>query len=257
MSPSPGPTIGSGDTKSPSAAMRRAAIIIGLLFIVATVSALVDTALTGTPTGSASNLTTIQANSNTFLLGALFGIVAALSSVGIAIALYPILRGFHEGLALGAVVMRTLEAVFAAFGVLCLLALVSLSQSFVGAGAPSNSPDLALGALIVSVNNSAGFVLSAIAFDVGAMMYYVIFYQSRIIPRWLSGWGLLGAALGLPAATYVMFGGAPLSTAVVVLNVPIAIQEIALAIWLVAKGFSPVPTVSGPVPQAGQLGVVS
>lgn len=175
------------------------------------------------------------------VLGAVFGLVGALASVGIAIGLYPILRRFHEGLALGAVVMRTIEAVFAAVGVLCLLALVSLSQNFVAAGSPSGSPDLALGTLVVSVNNSAGFVLSAIAFDLGAMMYYAIFYRSKIIPRWLSAWGLLGAALGIPAALYVGFGGAPLSTPVVVLNVPIAIQEMALAVWLILKGFRPTP----------------
>ncbi len=71
-------------------------------------------------------------------------------------------------------------------------------------------------------------------------MYYCIFYQTRLIPRWLSGWGLTGAALCMVAGLLVMLGLIiPVSTIHIVLNLPIAVQEMVLAVWLIVKGFNP------------------
>jgi hypothetical protein len=81
---------------------------------------------------------------------------------------------------------------------------------------------------------------AVLAFCLGALMYYIIFYQTKLVPRWLSGWGLVGVALLAIAALLVMFGViAPLSTSQVVLALPIAVQEMALAVWLIFKGFNP------------------
>jgi len=84
-----------------------------------------------------------------------------------------------------------------------------------------------------------GFCVGAIAFSIGALMYYYIFYQTRLIPRWLSGWGLIGAALCMVAGLLVMLGLIiPVSTIHIVLNLPIAVQEMVFAVWLIVKGFS-------------------
>jgi Domain of unknown function (DUF4386) len=77
-------------------------------------------------------------------------------------------------------------------------------------------------------------------FLTAALMYYYVLYRARLVPRWLSGWGLAGAALGLVATVYSGytqdFGVFTPST---VLNIPIALQEMVLAVWLLAKGFNP------------------
>lgn len=77
------------------------------------------------------------------------------------------------------------------------------------------------------------------SFTIGALMYYYIFYQSKLIPRWLSGWGFIAAAISLFFAVSTMFGTIfgqePFST---ILNIPIALQEMALAVWLIVKGFN-------------------
>src|SRR5215469_9451079 len=69
-------------------------------------------------------------------------------------------------------------------------------------------------------------------------MYYVVFYQSRLIPRWLAGWGCIGEALALAAAVFMMFGLQPNSPLMVALILPVAVQEIVLAGWLIVKGFT-------------------
>jgi hypothetical protein len=84
-----------------------------------------------------------------------------------------------------------------------------------------------------------GNVGALLAFCLGALMYYYIFYQTKLIPRWLSGWGLVGAALCMVAGLLVMFRViGPMSTSQVVLAIPIAVQEMVLAVWLIVKGFS-------------------
>jgi len=88
---------------------------------------------------------------------------------------------------------------------------------------------------------------ATLAFYTGATLYYLVFYRSRLIPRWLSAWGLAGTLLGLAAGLLVLFQSiAVLPSTQVVLNLPIATQEMVLAVWLIVKGFS--PTAKAPAP---------
>ena len=86
--------------------------------------------------------------------------------------------------------------------------------------------------------------LIAIPFVLGALMFYVLLYQSRLVPRWLSIWGLVGAALSIVAALGSMFGLSSLG----VLSLPLFLQEMVMAVWLIAKGFNPsvIAAESGP-----------
>jgi hypothetical protein len=71
-------------------------------------------------------------------------------------------------------------------------------------------------------------------------MYYVVLYKSNLIPRWLSGWGVLGTVLGLAATVLGSFThDFSLGSVNTLLNVPIGVQEMVLAVWLIVKGFNP------------------
>ena len=165
--------------------------------------------------------------------------IAAAASAGIAISLYPILKKYNEGLALGAVGFRLIEGVLDIVALIGLLLLLTLSQEFVKAGAPNSSYFQTLGVLLLAGYHLVGNVGSLLAFCLGALMYYYIFYQTKLVPRWLSVWGLVGATLLVVAATLVMFNLiGPLSTVQVVLALPLAVQEMVLAVWLIVKGFN-------------------
>lgn len=75
-------------------------------------------------------------------------------------------------------------------------------------------------------------------------MYYYVFYHSRLIPRWLSGWGVVAVLLLLVASLSALFSGNPVTT-YVILILPIAAQEMVLAVWLMAKGLSSSAAQSG------------
>jgi hypothetical protein len=218
---------------------RKIAIIAGVLFIIATVAALLSTVFTKPILDATDYLIKISANENRIAIGALFRFIAAAASAGIAISLYPILKKYNQGLALGSVGFRIIEGMLGIVGVICLLLLTTLSQEFVKAGAPDSSYFQTSGVLIVAVRDWMGNVAGLLAFGLGALMYYYIFFQTKLVPRWLSGWGLIGTILIIVTSMLVMFRViGPMSTTQIVLAIPIGLQEMVLAVWLIVKGFN-------------------
>lgn len=227
---------------------RRLAVIAGVLFIVATVTNLLSIVFLGSVRGQ-DYLVDVSTSGHQVAVGALLLLIGAFASASIAIALYPVLRRYRGGLALGAVGFRLIEATLYIVGVISILSLLTLSQEFVRSGAHEVANYDNVGQLLQSVHDWAG-LLGALAAYVGVTLYYWVFYETRIVPRWLTIWGMVGAGLGFVAALLIMFGAIGyMSTAQAVLNVPFAVSEIVLAIWLIAKGFK---AAGGSTPQVHQ-----
>jgi hypothetical protein len=228
-------------------ANRRYAVVAGLLFILATVADLISRVVLVQPILSAPvDLTKISANENQVLLGALFLFIGAAAAAGIAIALYPVLRKHNEGLALGSVGFRLIEGALYIGIVVCLLVLATLSRESANTGAAASSAYEVPAVLVMAARDSLGEV-AVLAFGLGALMYYWVFYRSRLVPRWLSAWGLVAIASLMLSGLLVMFGVIePLSPPQVVLALPIFLQEMVLAVWLIAKGFNPAAIAAEP-----------
>ncbi len=214
-------------------ANRKTAIMVGVLFILATVLSLIGSTLIGSIINTPNYLTTVSANANQVILGALLELAAAISVVLIPALLFPILKQHHEGLALGYFGFRIVEAITLIFGALSALLLITVSQNYVNAGSPAASSFQTSGALLLAARNWA-FPLDPTVFGPGALLFYAILYQANLIPRWLSVWGLLGAALIFVLGVLGMFGNL-----LIFLALPIGVQEMVLAVWLIVKGFNP------------------
>ena len=204
--------------------IRRTAIVTGLLLIVATIAALVAAVFAPVMTG-ADLVARVSERHGEIAAGALLYLVAAFASVGIAIALYPVLSRWSPGLAVGSVVFRTLEAAMYIAATVSLLSVASLG--------PQSS--LAVADALVSLRDHATLA-GVFAFSLGALLYYAAFFRARLIPRWLSGWGVAGVALMAAACVLALFGDQPV-TGYAPLILPIAVQEMVLAVWLLARGF--------------------
>jgi len=216
---------------------RTTAVIAGVLFILATLTGpLLATPLTSALTG-ANFLAGVSGQMNQADAGVLLWIISAFTGCGIAIALYPALKQRNVGLALGSVIFRALEAAFYMIGLVCLLSLLTLGQRFTAAGAADRAALQAIGDLLVSVRDHAGLV-AVFAFCVGGMMYYALLFQTRLVPRWLSGFGIVAIISMLTACVLALFSGNRI-TSYIPLAAPIAVQEIVLGIWLIVKGFNP------------------
>lgn len=216
---------------------RKIAIIAGALFIIADVATFTGDALIPALTG-ADYLIHLSAHTDLVAAGALAKIVSAFASVGIAIAMYPVMKRANAGLALGSVVFRTLEAAFYMVGIVSLLALLKLSQQLAPAGVADHASLQAIGNSLVSVRLWAASLLGVFAFCVGSFMYNYLFFQSRLIPRWLSGFGIAAITSLTIACVLSLFSGNPI-TSYISLAFSIFLQEIALAVWLIVKGFNP------------------
>ncbi len=229
--------IGSVGVKTSTVAQdRRIARTAGALFIIATAASLLSTAFLGS-VGNSDYLSSVAANGSQVALGVLIRFVAAFASASIAIALYPVLRRYRKGLALGAVGFRVIEATFYTLGAVSVLLLLTVSQEFVKTGAADPGYFSTSGTLLKALDDWAGLA-AVFAFYVGGLLYYRVFFQTRLVPRWLSAWGIGAVILGAVAALLVLFGAIEtMSTTQIVLNIPIGLQEMVLAVWLIAKGF--------------------
>jgi len=216
---------------------RKIAVITGVIFIIATVTGpILATPLTPDLTGT-DYLTRVSEHTNQAAGGVLLWIISAFTSVGIAISLYPVLKERNAGLALGSVVFRTLEAAFYMVVYLGLMSLLTLGQQFTTAAAADRTSLQAIGNLLVSIRDHAA-LLAVFAFCLGAFMYYYLFFQSRLIPRWLSGFGIVAIILMMAACVLALFSGNRI-TSYIPLAAPIAVQEMVLGVWLIVKGFNP------------------
>ena len=212
---------------------RGTSMVTGLLFIAATASSLMSTSIVGPILGAPDYLASASANASQMTVGALLLLAAAGSIVLIPAVLFPILRRYNESIALGYFGLRTIEAVTLVVDAIALLLLVSTGQQYVKAGLPESSYFQAAGTLWLAAHNWI-FGLNPVVFGSGALMFYFLLYRTRLIPRWLSAWGFLGAAFIVVFGLLGMFGTSPMYLAV-----PIAVQEMAMALWLIVKGFNP------------------
>jgi branched-subunit amino acid transport protein AzlD len=152
--------------------------------------------------------------------------------------MFPILKQYNENLALGYLGLRIIEAAFCSVIVISPLSLIKLSQEFLGAGALDAVYFQTVGTLSVAERASVTGLLIPIFFSLGALLLYYLLYQSELLPRFISIWGLIAAVLIL-ALNFLSLNievGIGLG---LIFALPVILNEIFLAIWLIAKGFNP------------------
>jgi hypothetical protein len=218
-------------------AERRTGIVVGALFIMATVASILGSVALGSVLDGGDYLIGVAAHESRIILAVLLFLVAASSAFATAFLLFPILRRHSEGLAAGYVVLRTFENVFYVAGAVALLMMLTVSQNeSVGAAAAS---DLSLlGAALLALNHWSVAIGTLIFAGLGSMTMNSVLYRSGLVPRWLSSWGVGGAALLVAYGVLGILGyDTGMGSAYMLLAMPIAIQEMVFAIWLIARGF--------------------
>jgi hypothetical protein len=204
---------------------RRAAVWIGVLYIIGTAGMVLSGVVTAGVLTGPGYLAQVAAQPNLVAVGALLVLLAGFALALVPVVFWPIGRRYNETLAMGYVVFRgAIETVLYVVGALGWLLLIPLSAE------PDAGPLAGLVRTTVAVTWDQ---LIAIPFALGALMFCALLYQSRLVPRWLSAWGLVGAALYIVPAMGNMFG-----LSLGVLMAPLALQEMVMAAWLIAKGFN-------------------
>ncbi|SHN12915.1 protein of unknown function [Flavobacterium xinjiangense] len=170
------------------------------------------------------------------IVGAILEIIVALAGIGTAVVLFPILKKQNEGVALGLVASRILEASTIFVGVSFLLSIVSLRQSGAGADALVTSHSL------VILYDRIFLIGQSLMPAVNGLLLGYLLYQSSLVPRVLPLIGFVGALLLIAGDIAVLFGFIGQHDGLTALTaVPIALWEFSLGIYLVVKGFKPSP----------------
>jgi hypothetical protein len=215
----------------------KTAVIVGILFIVATASSSLGFFVRDPILEASDYLVRVSAHKAQVLAGVILVLVDCIAVVGIAVMLFPILKPHSRAGALAYVGFRTIEAVVIMAGEISVLALVTLSQEFVRAGAPDTSYLQTLGTLLLAVYRQGTHLIGIqIVFSLTALILNLLLYRTRLVPRWISAWGLIGAALLLAAGLIGLLGPGSLATLLNFLSLPIAVQEMVFAVWLIVKG---------------------
>ena len=228
---------------------RKTAVIVGVLFIIGTVSGVLSGVVTAPISAGLTFPLNISASETQWIIGTLFVMLMGLSLAMMPVMLYPIFKKHNEVLAIGAVLFRgAIEAFSYAIMVISMLLLLTVSEVYGKTGTANVSNYQTLGTVLIAAKGCTE-MYGAIIFSIGGLMIYALFYQTRLVPRWLSGWGLIGGVLYIVANAISMFSPlhvAPdIGSGIGLLLIPTAIQEMVFAVWLIVKGFNPSAIASG------------
>ena len=216
---------------------RKTALVAGVLYLLTFVS-IPTLFLYGAVKGA--NYIVGAGPDTAVIVGAILEIIVALAGIGTAVALFPVLKRQNEGVALGLVGSRVLEAATIFAGVVILLSVVSLRQAGAGAGA------LVTGQALVAMYNRTFLIGQSFMPVVDDLLLGFLLYQSRLVPRVFPLLAFTGAALLVASDTAVLFGLLGQTSSLASISaLPIALFEFSLGVWLVVKGFKPSPLTSG------------
>ena len=224
-----------GSTTDPMRNHARAAGIFYLLTFVSSIPALLLIA----PVLNNADYVTSAGQDTRVLWGCLLDSVNALTAVGSAVALYPVVKRQNASMALGFVTSRLVEAAVVMIGVVSLLAVVTLRQDFTGGDAASLT---VTANALVDVRNWTFLFGPGLMPVFNAVLLGTLLYRSRLVPRIIPTVGLIGAPLLFVAFVATLFGGIEqVSATSFFLTLPIGIWELSVGIWMTFKGFTPSP----------------
>jgi hypothetical protein len=225
---------------------RRTALVAGVFYLVTFVS--IPTLFLYEPVKKVDYVTSGGGNGGV-LLGCFLEVIVALAGIGTAITLFPVVKRQNEGMALGFVASRTLEAAMIFTGVASLLSLVTLRQDLGSATGADSASLITIGASHLATYNWAFTLGGSLMPGINAILLGTLLYRSRLVPRVLPTMGLIGAPFHITAVVLTMSGVVDrVGTVALLAALPIAVWELSLGIYLVVKGFKPAPILATGVP---------
>jgi hypothetical protein len=208
--------------------------LIGALFLSGFLVYGVGSSLVTSVVGAPDFLSTLSGHQTTLVLGAFLMLLNTTVEVGKGVLFFPILEKHSKRTALAYLAALIVEVVLMDVGVLALLMIVPLAQHAVDAGQASVGWAKALGSLAVQSNTMA-YQIGQMSLALGSVFLCLLLFRTRLIPRFLSIWGLVGYAI-LMAGTIAEIFGIHIG---IMLSIPGGLFEVGLAFWLIIKGFQP------------------
>jgi len=236
-------TIPTDVTRAPMTAMRKTALIAGVLYLMTFIFSI------PVPFGLWSG---VLKNPNFILgagsasgvpMGALFEILTALSGIGTAVALYSVARRYSSRAALGFVTTRVIEAAMILVGVLSVLSVLTLRNDVAGTAGADSGSLLVTGHALIAIHDWTFLIGPGLMSAVNAFCLGSVMYRSRLVPRIIPTIGLIGAPILLMSDLATLFGAwNQISGIATVCALLVAAWEFSVGMWMVFKGFQQIET---------------
>jgi len=212
---------------------RTASRIIGALILVQMVSgALINFGVEAPLFGEPGFLVNAASHASQIALGAVLGLAAGALSLAIAITAYPVFRQHSQAMALWFVALSIAGLSAVAVESMNVMSMLSLSQEYAKANVADRDQLQVLRVVVASARNWAHFISLIIAGCTIFVMYAVL-YRFSLVPRALAAFGLAAVVLQIATVAMPLFG----QGVVFLLLAPLGVSQLALALWLIVKGF--------------------
>src|SRR5215211_6525065 len=216
--------------------LRKTALVAGALYLITFATSIPARVLFAPVRNDPNYILGLGLADTQILFAGLLDVLLAFACIGTAVALYPVVKRQNQGVALGFVGSRVLEAAIIVTGVVALLSVVTLRQA--GAGADA----LVTGQALVGMYNWTFLFGPGFMACVNALLLGSLLYRSGLVPRIIPLVGLIGAPLLFASDVAVLFGAwEQVSALSAIAALPIALWEFSLGVYLVVKGFKPSP----------------
>lgn len=236
---------------TPADPTRRAATIVGWLFVVTYITSIAAKVGFYPPLFD-GNYVTGPGQDTRVLWGAFAESILIIANIGTATAMYTVIKRRYPNLALSFVAARIMESVFIGVGILCVLTVVTLRQDYAGSDSPTGLAAVGDGFLAMqqwTFNLGPAFVVGV---GNGLILGFIM-YRTGLVPRRLAMFGLVGGTFIVATASAAVLGLIEPGGAVQQLSAaPEFIWELGLGIYLIVKGFK-TPNLNTPEQQAARV----
>ena len=207
--------------------------VVGIVYLSGFIVGLTGNGLIQSILGAPNHLSTVSANSMALTIGAILWLMAVVGDGAHGVLMFPLLKLYSERMAYGYLAARIVDAVFIAVMVLFILLQIPLGSEYLKAAASDTLYFQAFGTISANASQYA-YQIGMSALGISGLLLNYTFYKTKLVPRFLSVWGLVGYAIiffGMLSET--MGSGLGL-----VSSIPGGLWEVFIGVWLIAKGFN-------------------
>ncbi len=205
-------------------------ILVGMIAGIFSVAPAID---------STDYLTEASHNYNQVIIAAIFQFILSLSYIGFAVLIYPIVKKLSNSLSIGFLSFRILAVSVSVIGTVLLLSTLALSELYVQNSSEGTSIFSTLGIVLKSTRDTINHIFMVLLLCSGNIILYILFFKTKLMPRWIALWGIWSAILSIFASGLILFKVVDIITPeYLIINVPTALFELFFGGWLIIKGFN-------------------
>lgn len=212
---------------------RMTAIVVGVVYIAGFVVGIPANGLIQSILGGPYSLSTVSASRMQLAIGAMLWLLTALGDAAHGVLMFPVLKPHSERLAVGYLAARIIDGVFLAISVLLIIIQIPLGSEYLKAAAPTTFSLQGMSTVFIQANLFTQNI-SWIALGLAGIMLNYVFYMTKLVPRWIAVWGMVGYAIICCGMVAALMG----SSLGLASEIPGGLWELFTGGWLIVKGFN-------------------